>query len=78
MLYSVMPMEVVFGNYYGNEEKKSDSQNLIKYMEILYLGERVEVSMLSSNRYVINRLISTSPKAYLDPRLKPGMVIGEL
>lgn len=67
ILYSIVPSEVVFGDYSANPVSAS--------MEMDYMGYRVQVSALPNNQYVINRLISTSPKAYLDPRLQPGTVI---
>lgn len=63
--YSIVPMEMVF-----NENK-----NEYNYAEVDYLGQKVIVSHLSGSRYVINRVISTQLKAYLDPRLQPGTVI---
>lgn len=67
ILYSIVPPEVIFENFNKCQENG--------YIEINYLGERVVVMPLSNNRYQINRVISTSPKAYLNPRLMPGNVI---
>ncbi|HPD01657.1 MAG TPA: YlzJ-like family protein, partial [Acetivibrio sp.] len=49
----------------------ADQNNL----ELNYLGEKVVVVPLSNNRYRIERVISTSPKAYLNPKLMPGSII---
>jgi hypothetical protein len=65
--YSIIPLEVVFGPTLENQQKK--------FIEIDYLGEKVEVMPTENNKYVINRLISTSPKAYLNPKLQPGSII---
>jgi len=67
LLYSIIPVDVVFGNYYSTEGYNS--------IEIEYEGEKVEVVPLSGNSYRINRVISTSPKAYLNPKLMPGNII---
>jgi hypothetical protein len=67
ILYSIIPAEVVFGDYERSNENK--------YIEIDYLGEKVQVTPLENSRYVINRIISTSPRAYINPKLQPGTVI---
>jgi len=72
ILYSIIPADVVFGNYFG---KNADEYSL---KEILYEGEKVEVIPMSNNTYKVNRIISTEPKAYLNPKLMPGSVIESL
>jgi len=77
ILYSVIPLDVVL-NENKNENKsnnKSDNINDYNFVEVDYLGQKVIASQISGNRYVINRLISTQLKAYLDPRLQPGTII---
>lgn len=66
ILHSIVPGEVVFG-YNGS--------SATNFLEMEYMGEKVVVSQTGDGKYVICRLISTSPKAYLDPRLQPGVVI---
>jgi len=63
ILYSIVPAEIVFGGA---------NKVTCNYQEIEYLGEKVIVTPLSNNEYEIVRIISTSPKSYLDPRLQPG------
>lgn len=70
IFHSIIPMEIVFGN-------KLESQEM-NLLEMEYLGEKVQVSPLTNNQLVITRLISTSPKAYLNPDLQPGSVINRL
>lgn len=65
ILYSIIPAELVFSGY----------ENESKYIEMDYMGEKVEVMPLSNSEYRINRLISTSPKAYLNPAFQPGTII---
>ncbi|HHV29707.1 YlzJ-like family protein [Acetivibrio mesophilus] len=67
ILYSIVPPEVVFENFSWSENQS--------YIEMNYSGERIVVTPLSNNRYVINRVISTSPKAFLKPELMPGNII---
>lgn len=49
-----------------------EHQRLGKVIEVEYLGASVEAIMDDQNRYVIQRVISTDPSIFLDPRLKPG------
>jgi hypothetical protein len=52
-----------------------EDKNEYKFTEIDYLGHKIIASHISGNRYVINRIITTQLKAYLDSRLQPGTVI---
>jgi hypothetical protein len=67
ILYSIIPAELVFAD-------SPDRPNQT-FLEMDYRGEKVQVSPLENNRYIIQRLLSSSPKAYLDPNLQPGRVI---
>jgi len=67
ILYTIIPEELIFGKY----EENFDNQKV----ELEYMGEKVVVTPLSNNEFVIDRLISTSPKAYLNPKLQPGIII---
>lgn len=67
IFHSVIPVEMVFEEYYRNIDNKT--------MVIDYLNEKVEVQPLEDNQFVIRRLLSTSPGAYLDSRLQPGLII---
>jgi hypothetical protein len=55
--------------------KDFDKINPGSYIEMEYLGEKVIVSPLTNNRYEIQRLISSSPQAYLNPEFQPGRII---
>lgn len=70
IMYSIIPNELIFSGIPGQIDNN--------YLEIEYLGERVQVMSMSNSQYVIQRVISTSPKAYLNPRLQPGSVITKL
>ncbi|MCX7746675.1 MAG: YlzJ-like family protein [Clostridia bacterium] len=63
-----MPMEAVFAEGHPRESQSG-------FLEMDYMGEKVEVMPLSNNEYVIQRVISTSLKAYMNPQLMPGTVI---
>lgn len=65
--YSIIPPEYVFSTPLNEYQNKA--------IEIDYLGEKVEVIPLENNRYTINRIISTLPRAYLNPKLQPGTII---
>ncbi len=67
ILYSIIPIESVFS--------KMDTNISNDIIEIEYEGEKVEVFLLSNNTYIVNRVISTSLKAYLNPKLMPGRII---
>lgn len=67
IFHSIIPLETVF-----QDMPKDEGQ---RYTEMDYLGEKIQVSALTNNQLVIQRIISTSPKAYLNPRLQPGTTI---
>ena len=67
ILYTIVPLEVIFMN--------EDKDNRNTYIEIDYMGVKIQAIPLSGNQYMINRIISTSPRAYLDPKLKPGSIV---
>lgn len=66
-MHSIIPNEIIFGGIYGSVDSN--------YLEMEYLGERVQVMPVSNSQYAIQRVISTSPKAYLNPKLQPGEII---
>lgn len=67
ILYSIIPLEIVFGN--------TDGSSGINYKEAEYLGEKVLVSKLENDDYMITRLLSTNPKSFLNQKLQPGIVV---
>jgi hypothetical protein len=67
IIYSIIPYDIIFRDY--------DKFNESKYIVMDYLGERVQVMPIANNEYVIQRLLSTWPKSYLNPRLQPGTII---
>jgi len=69
ILYSIIPADIVFDGF--DSEKKSS----MKFVELEYMGEKIQAIPVSNGEYIIARLLSTSPKAYLNPALQPGNVI---
>jgi hypothetical protein len=59
-------LEFIFGDpgYKAGETKEID-----------YMGVKVEVTKGTDNEMVINRVISSSPKDYLNPGLQPGTIV---
>lgn len=66
ILYTIVPHNVIFG--FGTDIYS-------QIFEIEYFGEKVQVYSLQDNEYIINRIVSTSPKAFLKPELQPGTII---
>ena len=69
ILYSIIPVDIVFDTNWGKDEKTNN------YIEMDYLGEKIQAMVNGNNEYVITRLLSTSPKSFLNPRLQPGTII---
>jgi len=66
ILYTIVPYNVIFG---------SNNDIYSELFEIEYLGEKIQVYSLQDNEYIISRIVSTSPKAFLKPELQPGTII---
>ena len=67
ILYSVVPPEKVFEGY--------NEKSVKEYVEIEYNGEKLLAAAMGNGEYMISRIISTSPKTYLNPKLQPGTII---
>jgi len=67
ILYSIIPPEVVF--------KNTEEEYYPAPLKVKYKGEIIEVIPVKkgSSDYMITRLLSSSPKAFLEPALQPGM-----
>ena len=70
ILYSIVPAEIVF-----KEDTAKNNKDLI---EIEYMGEKVTIMPSENNSFVIHRIISTSPKAFLNAKIQPGTIINGL
>ena len=67
ILYSVVPLEFVFGSVDGTGEAP--------FIEGEYMGEQVLVSKQEGGGYAISRLLSTDPRSFLNPKLQPGSIV---
>ena len=65
IIYSIISNDIIFGN----------NKEIPEILEIEYEGEKVEVYEKGKSEYVINRIISTSPKTFMNSKLQPGTVI---
>ncbi|MGE5329641.1 MAG: YlzJ-like family protein [Deltaproteobacteria bacterium] len=72
ILYSIIPPEVVF--------KNEEEEYYAKPLKVKYKGEIIEVIPVKkdSSDYMISRVLSSSPKAFLEPGLQPGTRINVL
>ena len=68
ILHTIMPLEYIF-NKDSSEYNKSD------YVDIEYMNEKIQAIELSNGNYIINRLLSSNPSAFLNPNLMPGRII---
>ncbi len=66
IIHSIVPAEIIF----NNQDNSGAS-----FIEVIFRGERLEVMPLSNNQFVINRLLSTSLKSFLNPSFNPGSII---
>lgn len=69
MIYSIIPYDMIM--------KVEDSLNTPQTEIIEYLGYQVEVQLLDASTVQIQRIHSTDLKAFLNPRLQPGMKISK-
>jgi hypothetical protein len=67
ILHSIIPYEKIYEGYTEN--------NIKEFVEINYKGEKVLAAAMGNSEYMITRVISTWPKAYLNPELQPGTII---
>lgn len=64
IIHSIIPIDVIFQNNFREDNMKTS--------HIRYMGELVEAVADGNTGYIINRIISTSLEAYLNPELQPG------
>ncbi|PYG87551.1 YlzJ-like protein [Ruminiclostridium sufflavum DSM 19573] len=69
IIYSIYDKEVVFGNQgYGEHTN-------ISYSNMDIGGVSVQVSKTNNADLRIERILSTNPRDYLNPKLQPGCLI---
>ncbi|HEY5584906.1 MAG TPA: YlzJ-like family protein [Ruminiclostridium sp.] len=70
ILYTIFDASVIFKN--GSIDEQQANAN---YCEMNVDGIVVQVSQSSSADTCVERIISTNPADYLNPKLQPGCVI---
>lgn len=71
ILYTIYDSNIIFGNT-GFSEQKTNTN----YSEMNVDGIMVQVCQVNNNSgFCVERIISTNPTDYLNPKLQPGAVI---
>lgn len=71
--YSIYDTSVIFGNQgFG----LSSNQASLNYSDMNIEGVMVQVSRSNNSEIRIERILSTNPKDYLNPKLQPGSIVG--
>jgi hypothetical protein len=70
ILYTIYDPDIIF-----NYESPYNNEANTKYSEIYVDGIMVQAVQLNNNDYCINRIISTNPMDYLNPKLQPGSIV---
>ena len=65
ILYTIYDPEFVF----------STQQNNVSYSEMSVDGVKVQISLENNSDFRVERIISTNPNDYLNPKLQPGSII---
>lgn len=70
ILYTIYDHNVVMGN-----GQTDNLENSLEYSEMKIDGVQVQVSRFSNSDYQVQRILSTNPYDYLNPRIQPGTII---
>ncbi len=70
ILYTIYDHNVVMGS-----SPSDNTENSLNYSEISIDGVQVEVSRYGNSDYQVQRIISTNPYDYLNPKIQPGTII---
>lgn len=65
ILYTIYDPEFVFNT----------PENNVSYSEMSVDGVTVQISLINNEDCRVERIISTNPTDYLNPRLQPGSII---
>lgn len=65
MMHTVMPMEVIF----------PAQDQAVSLHEMPYQGTNLLVEQMPDGRNRIQRIISSNPQDFLNPRMQPGNII---
>lgn len=70
ILYTIYDPNVIF-----KPQSFSEKQANASYLELNFDGITVQVSQTNNKDYRVERIISTNPSDYLNPRFQPGSII---
>ncbi|WP_024834361.1 YlzJ-like family protein [Ruminiclostridium josui] len=70
ILYTIYDHNVVMGS-----SSKDNGKNNLNYSEMNIDGIQVQVSRYGDSDYQVQRIISTNPYDYLNPKIQPGTII---
>lgn len=70
ILYTIYDPDIIF-----NYESLYNNEANTKYSEIYVDGIMVQAVQLNNSDYCVNRIISTNPMDYLNPKLQPGSIV---
>ncbi|MFS8500723.1 MAG: YlzJ-like family protein [Caldicoprobacter sp.] len=67
ILHTIVPIQYIFSDYTAQTRS---TPRLIEWNNV-----KLEVLPAGEGKYQINRILSTNPFDYLNPRLQPGIII---
>jgi len=67
ILHTIVPTDYIFGHF---TDQTGPGFRVIEWNNV-----KLEVIPAGEQRYQINRIMSTNPFDYLNPRLQPGTII---
>ena len=70
ILYTIIDPNVIFKN-----EAFGEQQSSYNYCEMNVDGTMVQISQTSNANIRVERIISTNPSDFLNPKLQPGCII---
>jgi hypothetical protein len=73
ILYTIYDHNMVLGGGNGGPA----SQEYQNYSEMSIDGVKVQVSQHSTSQFQVERIISTDPFDYLNPKIQPGCIISK-
>ena len=75
VLYTIVPPEIIFSENKTNESVEICNAKTSRAVEIDYFGEKVQVFLFSDDSMIVDRIITSNLKSYLNPALQPGMTV---
>lgn len=70
ILYTIYDQNLIFKNGVFNEQHAD-----VNYSEINVGGVMVQVSHTNNNEFRVERILSTNPADFLNPRFQPGSIL---